>query len=124
VSTDVSVKKWKEYMGYIESEHLEAEVLKLPVRNLAVEYLVRFTKPVATVLQEKPIRVFNDFLSKKPFKECLDEEVLKRWKDMILESNDNASQKLNKKQEEFINSLLSLDKVIVHELELKRKDVE
>lgn len=70
---------------YHDVDYLEVEILKMPVIDMSLRYMWRFSKPVACVLNTEPIRLAHKItqIENKSYEERLKEELLSEWKEML-----------------------------------------
>ena len=105
-----------------DTDYLEVEDLPLPVIDTSLRYLIRFSKPLAMILDETPIRISIPMAvvsSDKDLLPFLAKEALNRWKKAIHRNTDYKNLKPEAKV--FLDKLRSLEEVKLVELQLTRK---
>lgn len=117
-SNPIDVENVQPLIQWHDVDYIEAEYLPLPINNLSLKYLIRITKPVALVLDEKPIEVRYDSCedSQEFF---LKDAVLERWREMICKYPDTEE---FKDVNQGIKKLREMKEVRLVEVELRRKE--
>jgi len=105
-------------------DYLEVEVLKLPVTGLSLDFLWRFSKPFAGILNIEPIRLSHNLtqISNEPYEERLKKEILAQWKKMVKENCDIYKDGHELKVQSLIYKWENITEVKIHYLKLVREE--
>lgn len=106
-------------------DYLEVEVLTLPITDLSIRYMIRFSKPLPMELDTEIIRVSHDMtqIVNKSYEDRLKLVIRSKWKKFVLGCCENDLYGIeNESVKEIMNKWYNLDEVRIVKLKLERDE--